>query len=78
MTNSDKFFKKIRAMMKDDPLLKAIQSEPPEELTARLERLGIIENGKISESYKKKFKGSRAPIRTRARKSLQVAKSEKA
>ena len=55
------FLKKIKAMMKDDPRLIAVESETDEEVTQRLEDLGIIKDGKVTESYKRKFKGSRAP-----------------
>ena len=57
------FLKEVELLMKDDPLLKAIKAQTPEQVTNRLEALGVLENGEISQSYLDKFKGSRAPVR---------------
>lgn len=56
------FWERVEEMMKDDPLLKVIRSQTKEQVTQRLEKLGIIKDGKVCESYKKKFSGfTRAP-----------------
>ncbi len=53
--------KRIDELVKDNPLSKAIRSQTREDVIRSLEELGIMKDGKVLESFKKKFTGSHAP-----------------